>query len=184
MTTPARTRFRVLERVLIVSFLAGCCVVGVSIYTVPPRSPGRAAMSKNLVNARQLAAACRLYAIEHQDKLPSRLDELEPKYVPHAELQELRRFYAGQRPENQMDWLYFGAGFDTKNPPQLLLASPQAISIRGSQWRVVVFPKNTNGSIVQEGEYERLLSETVQQIKALGQDHATSTPSPTPGLRF
>jgi hypothetical protein len=183
MTTPARTRFRVLERVLIISFLAGCCVVGVSIITVPPRLPHKNAMSKNLVNARQLAAACRLYAIEHQDKFPSRLDELEPKYVPHGELEELRRFYATQRPGNQMDWLYFGAGFDVKSPPQLLLASPQAISIRGSQWRVV-FSRNNIGGIVQEGEYERLLNATVQQIKALGQDHAALKPSSAPATHF
>ncbi|HEY3899386.1 MAG TPA: hypothetical protein VGM54_12270 [Chthoniobacter sp.] len=173
------TRFRVLGRVLIISFLAGCCVVGISILTVPPRVPHKMAISKNLVNARQLAAACRLYALEHQDRFPSHLDELEPKYVPHGELEELRRFYAGQRPGNQMDWLYFGAGFEVKSPPQLLLASPQAMSIRGTQWRVV-FSRNTTGSLVAEDEYERLLSETVQQIKALGQDHAAPTSSSTP----
>jgi hypothetical protein len=165
--------------VLVYSFLAGCCMVGASILTEPPHLPHKSGMSRNMVNARQLAAACNWYAADHQDRYPARLDELEPKYVPHGELEELRRFYAGRRPENQMDWLYFGAGFHAKDPPQLLLASPQTVIIRGSQRRVV-YGEDANGSIVTESEYKQLLSETVQQIKALGQDHMASKSGATP----
>jgi hypothetical protein len=169
MTTPLGSR--ALERVLVYSFLAGCIMVGASIMTEPPHLPRKGAKSKNLINARQLAAACRWYAADHQDRYPARFDELEPKYVPHWELEELRHFYASRRPENQMDWLYFGAGFDTNSPPRLLLASPQAVTIGRSPKRVVV-SDDTDGSIVAESEYEQLLGETVRQIKALGQDHA------------
>jgi hypothetical protein len=180
MTTPLGTR--VVERVLIYSFLAGCCIVGASIITEPPHRPRKSAMSKNLVNARQLAAACKWYAADHQDRYPARFDELEPKYVPHGELEELRRFYASRRPENQLDWLYFGTGFDTKSPPRLLLASPQAVTISGSQKRVI-FGEDAIGSIVTESEYAQLLSETVRQIKALGQNHMAQKSDPTAATR-
>jgi hypothetical protein len=48
----------------------------------------------------------------------------------------------------------------------------------------VVFSRNNIGGIVQEGEYERLLNATVQQIKALGQDHAALKPSSAPATHF
>ena len=129
--------------------------------------------SKNLNNARQLALACKLYAQDHEGRFPVYLNELELDYI---QTNGLRCFSVGRdnEPKYQMDWLYFGAGFDEANPPLLLIASPQATTTAKRQTRVAVMG-DTSGQIVNEDKYEQLLNGTVKQMHAVHESRQSKT---------
>jgi hypothetical protein len=143
----------------------------------------RGVQTRNLSNARQIATACKLYAQNHEGHFPIHLSELEPNYVSRGALSRLG--CAREEPDDELDhpmnWFYFGAGFDDKNPPQLLIASPQGALTRRIQKRVTI-KGDMSWQIVNEDDYERLFGQTVKQMEALQESRKPqpSTPAPDP----
>ena len=174
MQTNARLAFQLLAAFVVIA------VVGLFLPVFGGRSVvGR--QTKNLSNAKQLATGCRLYALDHQGRFPMHLDELEPDYF--VDVKSCRYGSEGLKndPLYRMDWLYFGAGFDESNPPQLLIASPQATTTREKQMREVVHG-DTSGNVVEETKYQGWLAETVKQMRVLddARHPAKATPVDAP----
>lgn len=85
---------------------------------------------KSLSNAKQIALACKLYAMDNGDAFPATLDELVPDYLPDPAV-----FICPMSgPDVPMGYEYFG-GKDTDPPEKVLLVS-KAADRRGR--RVVV----------------------------------------------
>jgi len=72
---------------------------------------------KSLANAKQIQIACRLYAMDHQDHFPAKLDELVPKYLP-----DRSTFSSPLSPGEKLAYEYFG-GAENDPPGQVLLMS-------------------------------------------------------------
>jgi hypothetical protein len=157
MQCKALLTWRFFAGVLIVLPVAGVCL---SFFTTGPSL-------KNLYHGKQLATGCQLYAVDHGGRYPVHLSELEPDYI--VDVKELRGiiydFYG--RPQYRYDWLYFGAGFTTDNPPTLLLASPQVVVKSAKSQKRLVMHGDTTHDVIDEGEFEKLLAETVRQMRAL-----------------
>ena len=173
MQTNARLAIQLLAAfvVIIVIFLCAPLFYPISSVNV------RGVQTQNMSNARQLGIACMAYANDHQGRFPIHLGELEPDYV--TDLKSLRCVSVGLKndPKYMMDWLYFGAGFDENNLPQLLIASPQATTTREKQQRVVIHG-DVSGNIIEEAKYQQWLAETVLQIRALDDARHPAKPSP------
>ena len=67
-------------------------------------------------------------------------------------------------PRFKYDWLYFGAFFDEKNPPPLLIASPQAFTAGKKTKRIIIHPDGS-GSIVNDDEYQQELRKTIEAMR-------------------
>ncbi len=121
----------------------------------------------SLHNAQQLALACKLYAGDHEGRFPVHLSELEPDYI--ADVKGLRGIVFGPdgKEESRYDWLYFGAGFTESDPPTVFLASPQLVVTPGKPQKRAIVKSDTMWVFLKESEYEKLLSETVRQMRAL-----------------
>lgn len=78
----------------------------------------RAQAAKCLNDAKGIALACKLYALDHQGDYPPNLEQLVPKYLPDAKIFEcpLRK---NQPP---VGYNYFG-GKDSDPPTKVLLSS-------------------------------------------------------------
>ena len=63
----------------------------------------------------------------------------------------------------KFDWLYFGALFGDKNPPPLLIASPQASTVEKVNRRIVV-RGDLSASLVSEAEFQELLRKTIEAM--------------------
>jgi len=160
MNSKLKVSLQVVAVLLVVIVIAG---VALPVFTGP--GPGTA--TRNLSNAKQLATACRLFAMDHRGRFPMHLSELEPDYIPQGGFDALRCSVMGRdkEPKLVMDWIYLGAGFDDTNPPPLLIASPQATTTLKEQKRVIVV-RDFSGGVVKEAEYQQLLSETIRQMQA------------------
>jgi len=139
----------------------------------------RGPLTKNLSHAKILATGCQLYAIDHDGRFPMHLNELAPDYVRQKDLDEWRFTSLGhsERSTILIDWLYFGAGFDDKNPPALLIASPQASTFGKTKQSRIAIAGDAAGAVISEADYQKRLTETVQQMRAL--DYARHPKSPT-----
>lgn len=135
-------------------------------------------MIVSLSNAKQLATGCRLYAMDHGGRFPVHLDELVPDYI--TEIKSLRGIVgdSADTPLYTYDWLYFGAGFTDNNPPKVLIASPHITgAVRKPPKRVVILG-DISGRIFTENEYQKILSETVRQMRELDdRQHPSQPPS-------
>ena len=124
------------------------------------------AQTKSLSNARQLFFAARLYADDHEGLLPLHLNDLVPDYIPAEILDHVlytAKIEEEEKPRLKYDWLYFGAGFDAKNPPPMLIASPHAFKDDKKQKRVVIFADGT-GAIVNDEQYQTELRKTIEAM--------------------
>jgi hypothetical protein len=155
--------------------LAFLLLVGGILYLLfrPPVVIEQSLSSRNMWHAKALATACTLYASENKDRFPESLSVLSPDYIPSAGANSLQYIVEEtKRPPITADWLYFGAGFTDKNPPSILLAAPAPYvethsKLRfGREFRVYV-EGNGTGHVAKEADYQRLLSETLKQTKAL-----------------
>ena len=158
--------------------VTGFCIAVLLFPWPHDRTTIRGVQTINMSRGKQLANACILYTVDHGGRFPMHLIELEPHFVAQGRLAELRcssvgRFY---EPKYEMDWLYFGAGFDDENRPRLLIASPQAPTTDKVPKRVVVCG-DISVQIMKEDEYEQLLGETVKQMEAL-QEFRKTQPVP------
>jgi hypothetical protein len=102
----------------LLSFVAVLASLALPVFAaVQGRAHEKAQEMKCLSEARQIARACKLYAVDHGGFPPS-LDELVPKYLPDAKIFEcpLRK---GQAP---MGYDYVG-GKDTDSDTKVLLSS-------------------------------------------------------------
>lgn len=144
-----------------------------AILPIAPESAIKGPMTRSLSNAKQIAIACKLYAMDNDGHYPVNLSELEPNYL--TDLKDWRGIVNG--PDNRpayYDWLYFGAGFTTAHPPKAFLASPQT----GKNGKRVIINGELGGTamagdVIKEDEYEKALAETVRQMRAL--DDASQT---------
>ena len=90
---------------------------------------------KSLSNAKQIAMACKMYALNHDDAFPPTLEELVPEFLPNREV-----FICPlSGPAEPMGYTYFG-GKDTDPDENVLLIS-KSVDRRGK--RIVV---HVNGS--------------------------------------
>ena len=133
--------------------------------------------AKQLSNAKQLANAARMYAIDNDDHFPMHLAELEVDgYVDQRTQEQL--LYLGTGDDGmplpvKLDWLYFGAFFDEKNPPSLLIASPQAF-VSGTKRKRLIIRGDGSASTVNESEYQQELRKTIEAM------HKRAGTPPTP----
>ncbi len=166
------------------SIVTAVCVaaIGAIFWPYPWLMTTRPALPKNISRAKQLQTGCLIFASDHDGRFPVHLSELEPDYVPAGEYYKLRFSSMGQNddPTFLMDWLYFGAGFTDKNPPRLLIASPQATTTQPKLKRVIV-EGNGSGRVLSESEFLPLLEETVRQMRAENEKRF-GTPSLKTGL--
>ena len=122
--------------------------------------------SKNISNARQMGLAARDYGHDHQGQLPLDLTDCVPDYLEPSAFEELRfdpREKSSERPRPKSDWRYFGAFFDEKNPPPLLIASPQFFTVGKTNKRVVVLG-DFSTEIIREPQYQKLLNKTIETM--------------------
>jgi hypothetical protein len=73
--------------------------------------------TKSLVNGKQIATACHLYALDHDNHFPAKLDELIPKYLP-----DRSTFSSALSPGESLAYEYFG-GTENDPPQKVLLMS-------------------------------------------------------------
>ena len=126
----------------------------------------RGIQTKNLSNAKQLALAAKLYAMDNEGRFPIHLSELEPDYLPPGSLENLLYQAKADKedpPRYKYDWLYFGAYFDEKNPPPLLIASPQAFTADKKAKRIII-DSDASGSVVNDDEYQQELRKTIEAM--------------------
>lgn len=98
---------------VIVSILAG---VALPVFGAVKE---KALLTKALSNAKQVGAACKIYALEHDGKFPAKLEDLVPEIIPDASV--LLCPYPD--PKNPVPFEYFG-GSENDGPQKVLLASP------------------------------------------------------------
>jgi len=154
-----RLALQLLVTVLVV-LGAGLCLPLFSTVAV------RGAQTKNLSNAKQLATGCQLYAADHAGRFPVHLSELQPDYIVDVNSLRYTTVDKDDGPKPVLDWLYFGAGFEEKNLPRILIASPQATTTAKRQQRIVV-EGDTSGAVRNEPNYQEMLAETVRQMRVL-----------------
>jgi hypothetical protein len=94
------------------------------------QSPGPAAATQSLSQAKQIATACKAYASDNDGKFPPTLEALVPKYLPDAKL-----FVSPFEPEVPMGYAY-AAGLTDKSPPETVLLEDRYASQKGK--RVIV----------------------------------------------
>jgi len=116
--------------------------------------------------------------MDHDGRFPVHLDELVPDYITN--IKSLRGIIgdSADKPLYTYDWLYFGAGFTDDKPPTVLVASPHITGAGGKPQKRVVVLGDVSGRIFNEDEYQKMLSETVRQMRAL--DDRQHMPQPTP----
>lgn len=107
--------------------------------------------TRELSYAKQLGTAAKLYAMDHQDRFPQRLDELSPDYIDYRML-----FTPGSVGDPPQPFLYF-TGYGTGDGPDtIILASPRPMeSERGG--RRVVIHADISGTIIPEAKYQELI---------------------------
>ena len=149
------------------ALLAGALAIGVGLLLpVFGTTSVVGAQTKSLSNAKQLALAARVYADDNEGRLPIHLRDLIPDYIGAENLDHV--LYAAKigdedKPRLKHDWLYFGAGFDNKNPPPLLIASPHAFKDDKKQKRVVIFADGT-GAVINDEQYQVELRKTIEAM--------------------
>lgn len=128
----------------------------------------RGMLTRNLSYAKQLALGAKLYALDYDGRYPVHLSELMPDYIPVESWDRL--LFTMQKDKNQdpappfQDWLYFGAFTDQDHPPRILIASPQAIGVKGKNRRVIA-AGDTSASIVFEEEYQAELAKMIVELR-------------------
>ena len=150
-----------------IALLIGALVIAVG-FLVPVfgTTAVRGVQTKNISNAKQLALAVRIYAMDYEGRFPVHLSELVPDYIPGENLDDF--LYAAKigeedKPRLKHDWLYFGAGFDAANPPTVLIASPHAFRDGKKQKRIVVHPDGTGG-VIDDEQYQAELRKTIEAM--------------------
>ena len=138
--------------------------------------------TRNVHSSKTLAFGCKLYAADHEGHFPLHLSELEPEYIGKGGVAKLRCSSVGRDDASkfQMDWLYFGAGFDDKNPPRLLIASPRADTSGTVKMARVMVQGDMAPRVAKEDNYQQLLGETVKQIRALQRARKAGPSTPAP----
>jgi len=157
--------FQILFIVVIVGLLAG-------ISQPSSHVPVLGVTTQNVSNARRMAIAAKLYAVEHQGQFPARLNDLIPDYIRQEDWNGLRFSprTADDKPHAQDDWLYFGALLTERDiPNHLLLAAPQAITDGKKQRRVVSYDDSST-TIIPEEKYQ-------DELRRNRQPGATPTPA-------
>ena len=122
--------------------------------------------TRNLSHAKQLGTGVKLYAMDNDGRFPMHLSELVPDYIDAASWTQLLydpRKDAKDPHLPNFDWLYFGAFFDEKNPPPILIASPRSPT-DGSKGRRVVIQGDGSGEIMKEAEYQAELRKTIEAM--------------------
>ena len=144
-------------------------LIGVAALLFVPvfgRTAVRGLQTKNLSNAKQLGLAVRQFAEDHEGRFPTHLSEIVPDYLDATQSDNVlfaAKLDDEENPRLKYDWLYFGSGFDEKQPPPLLIASPLVFKDNARQKRVVVFGDGS-GSLIKEEEYQELLRKTIEAM--------------------
>ena len=141
-------------------------VVWFALFPPYTLSPMVAQRVRNLSNAKQLGLAAKLYAVDHEGRFPMHLSELTAEYIQMESWENLqfdprKDIHDHVRPKQ--DWLYFGAFFDEKNPPPILIASPQTLTGTKILKRIVIRSDNS-AQTVNENDYQHELRKTIEAM--------------------
>jgi type II secretory pathway pseudopilin PulG len=96
--------------------------------------------TKSLIQAKEIATACRLYAVDHDGAFPKKLEELVPEYLSDPKI-----FICPLSPAEPIGFEYYG-GKDTDPPKNVLLAGK---AVRRGKQRIVV-RVDTSGEVTRE----------------------------------
>lgn len=131
------------------------------------RTAIRGVQTTQLINAKQLGTAVKLYVDDHEGHFPMQLSELVPDYLSAQQLADLQ-FEVREKYEDpayaKQDWLYFGAIFDESAPPPILIASPQTTGFKGKPPKRIVIASDLTGSIISEDQYQIELKKTIEAM--------------------
>ena len=144
----------------------GVILVGTSIRGPSAEVLARAGLTRNLSNAKQLAIAINLLAKDHDGHFPLHLSQIVPEYLRAEDWHSLlfaSETARGRSAQSEYDWLYFGAFFDEKHPPPLLIVSPHAFRDGKKQKRIVIRGDFT-GQIINDDEYQVELRKTIEAM--------------------
>jgi hypothetical protein len=97
---------------------------------------------QNTHKARAIATILPLYASDHAGAYPSRLNDLIPDYITGWYGLLYSAVDSGGKSNGEYDWLYFGAGFDEKHAPRIIMSSPQVTTDGNANKRIVVYNPN------------------------------------------
>ena len=151
----------------LLGLVVACVAMSVFLPTMGPYTPIRA-VTENLSTGKRLAVAAKAFATDHEGHFPRHLIEFEPDYLP-AGNSELYLFRSVDTDSNgnadlqRYDWLYFGAFFDEQHPPTILIAAPQAFTVRGKAKRIVALADGT-ATIVTEETFQEKLAATIAEL--------------------
>jgi hypothetical protein len=97
----------------------------------------RGSETKSLSNAKQIATACKLYAVDNSGAYPSKLDQLVPDYLPDRSL-----FASPLSPGESMAYYYYG-GKDTDPAENVLLMS----KFKDRRGKRIIIHSDTSGIV-------------------------------------
>ena len=147
--------------------LAVALLIGILLPPTCDRVSQPEAHTRNLSNAKQLATGVQLYALDHDGRFPMHLSELVPDYIPADTFDALLyRAKAGDQDDLhlQFDWLYFGAFFDEKTAPSIIVASPQTTGFKGKLPKRIVVAADLTASIISDDQYQIELKKTIEAM--------------------
>ena len=90
----------------------------------------RGAETQSLSNAKSIATACKLYAMDHKGAFPPKLDDLVPEYLP-----DRKTFVSTLSPKEAVAYYYYGG--TEKDPPEKVLLMSKFRDRRGK--RIIVY---------------------------------------------
>jgi hypothetical protein len=158
-----------------ITLIAFGVVIAFALFPVPVGPNTSELTIRNLSNAHQIGFAVRLFTEDHEGRFPIHLSELVPDYLLADSWHQLLYRPDGRSEAALYDWIYFGGFFDEKNPPPILIASPQECTVGKRDKRVIVHG-DISAMIVREEEYQAELKKT---IEAMHQRRASLPPPAT-----
>ena len=121
----------------------------------------------NLLNVGQYRILLKLYADDHDGRFPMNLNELVPDYLSALEAAAIQ-FEVREKSEDpayaKQDWLYFGAFFDEKTAPSIIVASPQTTGFNGKLPKRIVVAADLTASIITDDQYQIELKKTIEAM--------------------
>ena len=147
-----------------------CGLVAVLLLPIWGRMSPGSPLTRDLSNAKNLGLAAKLYAVDHEGRFPMHLSELIPDYLNASNWDGLQfdaRNDIHDHVLSKQDWLYFGSFFDEKNPPPILIASPQTPTGTKTKKRIIIRGDGT-GSLVKDDEYQQQLRKTIEAMHKRG----------------
>ena len=124
------------------------------------RTAARGTNTVSVSNGKQLYLALRLYASDHNERLPSTLYELFPDYIPGF-LTDFGVLDPDTKSKQRYEWLYFPPSQPTTQPT-ILLAAPFPVMFASTRTlrRLVIYSDGTFDNLPEDDFRVRILRES------------------------